>query len=226
MNVQEVVTRTQRIFGDEAGVQITEDDVIRWINDAQEQIAINNDGLMEATGTTDTVQGQAQYDYPPDLAQLRSLRYKGYRIKYMSLSEFDEYVDGYSAQPGISPYGPGIPEVYTIWNNQITLFPTPNESLTGSLSILYTKHPASVATLADSLAVPVEYHNAVVDYCLQKAYELDEDYQKAEIKKTNFEDATMKLSERNKQVQEYYPRITTLPEDENYGTYGYWGGYY
>lgn len=226
MNVQDVVTRTKRIFGDEAGVQITDEDLIRWINDAQEQIVLNNDGLMEATGTADIIQNQSEYDFPSDLSVLRSLRYKGYRIKYMSQQEFDEYIDGYTAEPGISPYGPGIPEVYTIWNNKITLFPKPNESLADSLTILYIKHPTAIVTLADDLSVPLEYHNAVVDYCLQQAYELDEDYQKAEIKKTSFNDATMRLSERNKQVQEYYPRITTLPEDENYGNYGYWGGYY
>lgn len=227
MNVQDVVTRVKRIFGDEAGVQVTNDDIIRWINDAQEQIAVDNEGLMETTAKADIVQNQMEYDVPVDMSVLRSLKFKGYRIKPMSFAEFNEYIDGYSAEPGISPYGPGIPEIFMVWEGKITLFPKPNESLTQALSIYYIKHPAPVATLADNLSVPLQYHNAVVKFCLKEAYELDEDIQKSQTKKGEFDQEMMKLNDRNKWIsQEYYPRITTMPEDENYGNYGYWGGYF
>jgi hypothetical protein len=221
------VTRVKRTFGDEAGVQVTDADIIRWINDAQEKITLENEGLMEAKSSADTVQNQMEYDVPTDMAVLRSLKYRGYRLKPMSFAEFNEYIDGYSADDGVSPYGPGIPEIFMVWNNKITLFPKPNESLTGGLTIYYIKHPQSVGNLADALTVPLQYHNAVVKYCLKEAYELDEDYQKAQTVKADFENDVMKLNDRNKWTsQEYYPRITTLPEDENYGNYGYWGGYY
>jgi len=227
LNVQDVVTRVKRTFGDEAGVQVTDADIIRWINDAQEKITLENEGLMEAKSSADTVQNQMEYDVPTDMAVLRSLKYRGYRLKPMSFAEFNEYIDGYSADDGVSPYGPGIPEIFMVWNNKITLFPKPNESLTGGLTIYYIKHPQSVGNLADALTVPLQYHNAVVKYCLKEAYELDEDYQKAQTVKADFENDVMKLNDRNKWTsQEYYPRITTLPEDENYGNYGYWGGYY
>ncbi|MFE1145194.1 phage adaptor protein [Streptomyces rochei] len=227
MNVQDVVTRVKRTFGDEAGVQITDQDVIRWINDAQEKIVLENEGLMETTVATDTVENQMEYDVPPNMSVLRSLKYKGYRLKYMSFAEFNEYIDGYSAADGVSSYGPGIPEVFMVWNNKITLFPKPNENLTGGLTVYYIKHPESVGNLADALTVPLQYHNAIVKFCLKEAYELDEDYQKAQAVKADFDNDVMKLNDRNKWVsQEYYPRITTLPEDENYGNYGYWGGYY
>lgn len=227
MNVQDVVTRVKRTFGDEAGVQVTDADIIRWINDAQEKIVLENEGLMEAKASADTVQGQAEYDMPVDVSVLRSLKYRGYRLKSMSMAEFDEYIDGWEASDNVSPYGPGIPEVFTVWEGKITLFPKPNENLTGGLTIYYIKHPQSVGNLADALTVPLQYHNAVVKYCLKEAYELDEDYQKAQTVKADFDNDVMKLNDRNKWIaQEYYPRITTLPEDENYGNYGYWGGYY
>lgn len=227
MNVQDVVIRVKRTFGDEAGVQISDDDIIRWINDAQEQIVLDNPGLMEATAQTNAIQDQAEYDVPQDFNILRSLKYNGYRLKPMSFAEFNEYIDGYSANPGVSPYGPGIPEVFMVWNNKITLFPKPQENLTDGITIYYIKHPPPVATLADDLSVPLQYHNAVVKYCLKQAYELDEDYQKAQLVKGEYDSDMMKLNDRNKwTAQEYYPRITVLPEDENYGNYGYWGGYF
>jgi hypothetical protein len=225
--VQDVVTRVKRTFGDEAGVQVTDADIIRWINDAQEKIVLENEGLMEATASTDTVQNQMEYDVPSDMSVLRSLKYRGYRMKPMSFAEFNEYIDGYSASDTLSPYGPGIPEIFMVWEGKITVFPKPNESLTGGLTVYYIKHPESVGTLADALTVPLQYHNAIVKFCLKEAYELDEDYSKAQTVKADFENDVMKLNDRNKWIsQEYYPRITTLPEDENYGNYGYWGGYF
>lgn len=227
MNVADVVLRVKRIFGDEAGVQITDQDIIRWINDGQEEVAVGNEGLLETTSQADIVLGQMDYDTPSDMSVLRGLKYKGYRLKYMSMAEFNEYIDGYRAESGVSPYGPGIPEIFTVWDLKITVFPKPNQSVTNGLTIDYIKHPASVATLADALGLPVQYHKAIVDYCLQQAYELDEDIQKAQMKKSEFDEKMMKLNDRNKWIsQEYYPRITTLPEDENYGNYGYWGGYF
>lgn len=227
MNVQDVLTRVQRTFGDEASVQVTEADVIRWINDAQLQIVVRNDGLLEATATTDTFTGQAEYNPPTDILRLRSLAYKGFRVKSMSFAEFNEYIDGFDATPGVSPYGPGIPEVFMVWNNVITLFPAPNEDVTAGLKIYYTMTPVSVGNLADALTVPLEYHVSVVDYCMEQAYALDEDFQKAAYSKGRFDSTVQELSEENKwTAQEYYPRITTLPEDENYGNYGYWGGYF
>lgn len=227
MNVQDVITRVKRKFGDEGSVQITDADIIRWINDAQVQIAVSNQGILETVATADVIQNQPEYDCPADMSVLRSMSFKGYRVKYMSFAEFNEYIDGFSADPGISPYGPGIPEIFMVWNNKITLFPKPDRDVTGGLKIYYMKQPATVALPPDSLSLPLQYHNAIVDYVMQQAYELDEDLEKSNFSKAKFDQAMMDLNDRNKWTsQEYYPRITTLPEDENYGNYGYWGGYF
>lgn len=221
LNVQDVVTRVKRTFGDEAGVQITDQDIIRWINDAQNQVVLDNQGLMETSGVTDVVVNQDAYDFPSDVFSLRSLNYKGRRLKSMTLSEFDEYLDGYQANPNV--YGTGTPEVFMIWENKFTVFPKPDSSVEDGFKIYYIKEPDTVGNLADSLTVPLKYHNSIVDYCLRQAYELDEDYDKASYKKSVFDENMMKLSNQNKNTTEYYPTITTLPQDENYGDYGIFG---
>lgn len=224
MNVGDVVNRVKRVFGDEAGVQITDDDMFRWINDAQLQISIENSGLIEAIATSDIVSGQAEYDLPPNTNVLRSLMYDGFRIKPLSFSEFNEYLDGFSSPD--SPYGNGRPDVFMIWQEKITLFPKPGENLTGGLKVYYSKHPDKISTLADALTVPLKYHNAIVSYCLEQAYELDEDTEKLAMSKGKFDSTVMKLSDQEKWTsQEYYPRITTLPDDEEFGGYGIWGGF-
>lgn len=215
MNVSDVASRVKRTFGDDAGVQIQDDDIIRWVNDAQSQISISNEGLLETTVTADVIANQAEYDSPTDISILRSLSFKGFRLKNLSFQEFNEYLDGFETQQ----YGTGTPEVFMVWSGKITLFPTPESNVLAGLRIYYVKQPAIVANLADALTVPLQYHLSVVDYCLQQAYELDEDLEKSAYKKGQF-DATMQtLNDRNKwTAQEFYPRITTLPEDENYSS--------
>jgi hypothetical protein len=219
------VNRVQRTFGDEASVQITTDDIIRWINDAQLEICSNNEELLQTSALTDIVAGQAEYDVPDDMWVLRSLAFQGYRVKHMSFAEFNEYIDGFDSAN--SPYGPGIPEVFMVWEGKITLFPKPSSSITGGLKMYYSKQPDSVGNLADPLTVPLPYHVSIVEFCMARAYELDEDLEKAAYAKGKFDAVNQKLNDRQQWEQrEYYPRITTLPEDENYGSYGYWGGYY
>jgi len=220
MNVGDVATRVRRTFGDESGVQVTDDDVIRWINDAQEQIVLDNDGLMEATGTASSVANQKQYSLPADTATLRALAYKGYHLEALNFNEFNSKVDGYqSTDNNIT----GTPTIYMVWNNEVWLHPVPALSETNAITIYYQKHPASVGLLADPLSVPLQYHNAVIKYCMAQAYELDENFEAKQMKEAEFRDDTTKLNDRNKWTnQETYPTITTLPGDEMYSDYGGW----
>lgn len=178
---------------------------------------------METTAVADSVSGQAVYDFPSDLSVMRSLQYKGFRVKYLSLNEFNENIDGWNAPGATNPYGPGIPTMFMTWKNQITVFPTPNESVVGGFTIFYARHPLQVTTVADTPEVPIQYHKAIIDYCLEQAYELDEDSEKQQLKGAAFNDKVMRLNDRNKRVDEYYPMITTLPEDDMYGYNAYQG---
>lgn len=177
---------------------------------------------MEASATANSVYGQADYDLPDDMAVFRSLQYKGLRVKFMTFNEFNEYLDGYNASPSF--FGPGIPTVFMIWEGKLKVFPTPNESITNGFKIYYMRHPVQVLTTADTPELPVEYHKAIVDYCLQQAYELDEDAEKFAVKQAEFKRKTDLLNNRNQSNEEAYPRITILPQDDtgHYSPYG-WG---
>src|SRR5206468_189423 len=160
--------------GDEGAVQVTDADIIRWINAAQLQISIDNEELLETVGTADIVTGQADYTTPSDMNVLRSCMYNNFRLRSLSFSEFNEYLDGFKATASQGGYGNSNPEVFMVYGGTITLFPTPNQSITGGLRIYYSKHPATVSTLADTLSVPQRYHNSVFEYCMKISYEMDE----------------------------------------------------
>lgn len=217
MNIQEIAERVRRIFGDDAGVQILDADIFRWVNDAQLKIVQDNEELMEAVGTADIVKNQAEYSLPSDFSSLRSLMYDNFRLKALSFAEFNEYIDGFTAPPATNIYGSGRPEVFMVYGGTITLFPAPDKNITAGLRIYYAKLPATVTTFADELSVPARYHLAVSKFCLQMAYEMDENTDMVAFKRDEFDTDVQRLRNQEKVTSnEYYPRITTLPEDDTY----------
>lgn len=225
MNVQDVANRVRRTFGDDASVQITDDDIFRWINDAQLQISVDNEELLETVATADIIAGQADYSVPTNMNVLRSCMYNNFRLRGLSFSQFNEYLDGFKATPSQGGFGNGTPEVFMVYGGTITLFPTPDQNISAGLRIYYSRHPASVGNFADALTVPDRYHNSVVEYCLQRAYEMDENFDAAAYKKGEFSTQVQKLKDQEKWTSsEYYPKITVLPQDDMYmdtgGLYG------
>lgn len=216
MNVTDVVTRVERLFGDEAGVQLTEADVIRWINDAQREIVMHNESVLETTSSVDLVVDQDEYTFPTDLYILRSLRYKYTddlsfnRLQYMNLQEFDSYIAGWDGTFNSS----ARPLVYTTYEEKIFLYPRPSESSTGGLKILYSKKPTEITTASDPLTLPVIYHNAIVKYCYMMAQEMDEEYEASANALVKFQGDVNALSFKEKHgSDEYYPFMTVRPED-------------
>lgn len=218
MNVGDVKTRVRRQFGDESGVQITDGDLLRWINDGQRDICNQNEGILETIGTANLVADQIEYSLPTDLLVLRSISVKGSSdlsyasLKGMSLQDFDQFVDGWDG----TFYGNGLPSVYCVFANTIKLFPRPRESVTSGLKIYYQRFPVDRVLDADVIDLPLAYHNAIVSYCLGQAYELDEDWDSAGNKFQQMTADVTGAKDREKLTHsDYYPTITTLPEDSD-----------
>lgn len=216
MNVQDVVTRVRRTFGDEAAVQVTDEDVIRWINDAQVEIVKHNESALQITDTINLVADTSQYTAPTDLLLVRSLRFKydsmeSYSaLRYRSIQQLDEEMDGWDG----SAFSSASPQFFTISDGNIVLFPTPDESATDGLKILYNQKPTDVTDLTDPLALPLIYHNTIVKYCLWQASLLDEDHETGVMYRSEFNNDMSLLS--NKETKDpigTYRTITVLVDD-------------
>lgn len=215
MLVSEIATRVKRQFGDESGVQITDDDVIRWTNDAMREIASSND-LLQTRATTALVVGQAEYTLPPDILLLRSVHMAGKKLTPLSTREAEEYTIDTGAK--------GSPSTFWIWANKIKLYPAPDVADPDDLQIYYTRTPALVTVVGNTPELPVEYHSRIVEYCLAQAYELDENWEAAQQKGNQFTVGLQTLKGKEEwQTVDYYPSITSLPEDYGYDATGmYW----
>lgn len=215
----DVKTRVQRTFGDEAGSQVTDADVYRWINDAQREIAIAND-LLQVKGTQNVVAAQHDYTLPNDILKLLSVKYNGIALRAITMQEADELI-GSIDQSNVQGYPTGTPTHYWIFANQINFYPSPDAAIVGGITIYYIKQPTDVAADNDALSTPVEYFNRIVEYCLSLAYEMDENYDAANQKLAQFKSGVAELSGNEAwEQQEFYPHITSLP-DTAFADYGY-----
>lgn len=216
MIVSDIMTRVKRQFGDESGVQVTDDDIIRWINDGQRRIVMHNEGLLETTALANLTQGTQDYDLPVDLLIFRALALKvngdtTFRhIKGLDFAKFNEYIDGWDGES----QSQGVPLVYTLFAGKIRFYPVPDQSVTSGIKIYYNRKPTDVSSGSDSIDLPLLYHETVATYCLQQAHEMDEDYDAAGMKASELStDLTTLRGREEWKDQETYPTITVLPED-------------
>jgi len=216
MNVQDVVTRVQRIFGDEAAVQVTNADIIRWINDSMIEIVKHNEAALQKTAFVNLVVGQSTYVLPTDLLILRSLRYKYTSmlsfsaLKYKSMQQFDESLDGWDG----AAFTNAPPQFFTMDEGKAILFPVPDQASINGLKVIYNQKPADVVALVDTLALPILYHNTIVNYCMWQASLLDEDHEPALMYKSGFTEDMARLKDRETtEAVATYSVITVLEGD-------------
>jgi len=196
-------------FGDESGAQIDSADVIRWVNDAQSEIARQKQLLQVTTSVTVTT-NVGSYATPNNILHLRSVRYNGNVLVPISLAEAEQVAPSYDA--GASVIGTGTPTTYWVWGGMISLYPIPNDS-TSSLKMYYTRIPNQVTVVGDTPELPVQYHPRIVEYCLAQAFELDNNPQQQSLKMGQFATGVGQTDTDMWQPRNTYPMVTVAVDD-------------
>lgn len=216
MNLADVRLRVKKTFGDEAQVQINDSDIVRWVNDAQRHIISSNELLLQKIATADVIATQQDYALPSDLFMLRSISMKSgsistyYPLQGSNQADFNALLGGWDT----NTISQGIPAYYHVFANILKLYPIPQTTVTAGLKLFYTRYPTDLSIDTDVIDLPLAYHNTVVDYCLQQAYELDEDWNAVKSKQEQVELSLHRNKGReDRQPTLSYQTITTLPED-------------
>lgn len=214
LQVGDVKSRVKRQFGDESGVQVMDSDIYSWISDAVRHVVLNNEEAVQASTTIDIVASQQDYDLPSDTISLKGITCKSgdatsyFNITGYPLEQFNTYVDGWDG--GL--FGNGQAAIYTIYNNKIKLFPIPDTAAVAGLKVYYTTYLDEI-TSDIAIALPRMYFNVIVDYCLQKAYAMDEDWIAAEIQMQQIEKQLHVIRGKSRQQKDKYSVITVLDDD-------------
>lgn len=217
MNVGEIALRVKRQFGDEEGAQIRNDDIIRWINDAQRDLAVSND-LLQTTATTPIIAGQDQYFLPPDILTLRSVRVFGRKLEVLSAEQAAEWT------PNTPEQQQGVVTHFSQWALKIDLYPVPVINDPAGLQVYFTRSPLPVVDVTDVPELPLQYHNRIVEYCLAQAHELDDNMESYKMKMDAFKEGANMLNGLDQVGQHSYTSISVSSRDAGVDDwYGYYG---
>ena len=181
--VGDVYNVVKRIFGDESGVQLTNADIVRWVNEAQVDISKQNQ-VLQTTATVAVTANTATYaltSVTPKIDTVASILLNGRRVGNIPISQAEESISL------ADPLGTqtGSPQFWYAWGGEVTFWPKPNQDYT--MTLRYVAQPANVTvTTTDVLSLPDETFNDIVNFVLMKAYEMDENPQMMAVKQAEY----------------------------------------
>jgi hypothetical protein len=196
--VGDVYDAVKRMFGDESGVQLTDTDIVRGINEAQVDLASQNQ-IIPAVATLPVLANVATYDLSgvtPKIDSVASILLDGRRVGNIPISQAEESISLLDPES----YEIGAPQFWYEWAGEITFWPTPGQNYT--LTLRYTAEPTDVTTNAtDVLSVPDECFTDIVNFVLMKAYEMDENAEMMAIKQAEYSTSVAERGETERQAQ-------------------------
>lgn len=213
----QIKNRVKRQFGDTAGAQILDADIVDWVNEAQREIYVQNNLGMKK-GTLPTIVGTNEYAFPNDLMRLFSVKYDGSTLEELSQQDIDQVFPNYD-----NVLTRGTPSHYWTYADKITLYPVPDTIK--NLTIFYNRFPVDIAA-DDSVALDLDlkYHNRVLDYCYAQAAQLDGDAQSYALYMQRFQGGVKStLADEGEMAQNRaYSSITVSQRDSDYSWSGSW----
>lgn len=150
--ISNIMTRARARYNAENDTFYSDAMLIALIFDAQSQLA-KKGWVIENTLTTTTVIDQREYPYPENTLAIKEVRYDSDKLFPSSLSEDPKNSSGDPT---------GRPTHYAIWDNNILLFPTPNNTLTMQARVYSYPQPITAST--DAIEVPQEYREDLINY--------------------------------------------------------------
>lgn len=182
--------RVKRAFGDESGVQLEDEDIRTWANEGMLQL-VNDNKILKSKATTITVIGTRMYDFPTqNIRQIESIHVGGRLVPNISFQEAENTL--LQIDPDFEQTG--TPNYWYVWDEEFYFWPTPDTEL--SIDLYYTRYPTELTgDPSQLLDVPDKWYSPLINYVLQKAYEMDEDWAAAQVKQGQFKDALMLQSE-------------------------------
>lgn len=201
--VLEVMQAVKRQFGDESGVQLEDADIIRWVNDASDEINRRNK-VLKATSLTSSVVDQQDYTFPTDrILQIESLHYAGSRLPNMPFAQAEDQIIGANT----SATANGQPELWYEWGGKFSFWPRP--STVESITLYFTQRPARITTSVEVIPLPDKYFQDIVRYVLMQAYEMDEDWAASSAKQQQLDASIGEMGEEERTAQNMtYSTIT------------------
>lgn len=172
----EVFAYAKAQFGDTSGVQITNEDITRAVNNACEEITSTHK-VLRATATMSSIPGQDEYEKPAGCLQVTSLRYGQNVLRGVGFDVFQS-IESFSEV-----------QYWTQYGDTLIIGATPTS--VEEMKIYYVPSPAKVTDASDLLPLPDRYFNRICEYVMGKMYELDEDWEAQQANMNSFKEGML-----------------------------------
>jgi hypothetical protein len=120
----------------------------------------NNGLIIEKTFQTSSVIGQADYTMPFYATDIRSVEYDGKQLRKISLEQ-DALLTGYDSETAST----GIPLAYSMWNQTLTLRPTPSD--VQNIKVRAYAEPSTMVNDSE-LEIPINFHASLVYFVVKE----------------------------------------------------------
>jgi hypothetical protein len=165
-------------FGFNDGPQVNRSRIKAWINEALRQIAREVEAPeFQATEDLEMTAGDYKYPLPGSFLRMQDIYYPEMliRLKPVDLQRFDQ-----SSPRRVE----GPPMTYTLYRNELWLFPTPGTGDT--LELRYIETPAQLATDTDVPSLNPDYWHLLIAYAVARAFEGEDDPESAQAHMTRY----------------------------------------
>lgn len=176
--VSDIATAVKRTFGDESGVQVSDADIIRWVNEAQTEIAMSNK-VLKGRSVRDLVANTGFYNLPDNVLQIESIHVNSVPLTPKTLTEMEATVlqrDPKRTEQDITP------QYWWEYAGGVEFFPVPSTGAVGGITIYFVRSPVDTQSASDMLGLPDKYYQTMINLVLAKAYELDENFEAVTLK--------------------------------------------
>jgi len=168
-------------FGFNDGPQVNRKRVENWVNEGQYQIAREVEAPeFQETWVLTVKQGTWKYPLPADFLRIQDIYYPELvaRLRPLDIQQFDM-----SAPARFE----GPPEMYTLYQNELWVFPTPNNA-TDTLEVRYIKNAPTLKVESDVPLVNRNYLHLLVTYAVVRAFEAEDDAEMAQSHKARWKE--------------------------------------
>ena len=158
----------------------TDAELYRHIWAAQAELA-RKALVIERTYTASSVASQAEYEYPTNTIAIKRVTYNSSKLMPISFREYDSLVQNTTTVPT------GTPQYYFVWQETMTLYPTPDTS-SYTIKVWSYNEPQEVS-VTSTLEVPSLWHLPMADYLCWKKATKDKNLAAAQLYKDNWDQA-------------------------------------
>lgn len=155
---------------------VSDADIVTIINNGMQEISVMSDwAWLEETATASLTDSQQTVALPNDFDRLIALVDvdNDEALTYMSPPRFFKLYGGDTNEST-------NPEVFTIFEGAIHLYPTPKADDTDRLLLYYYEDVTTLSSGGDTPAFHAAFHPMLVEYCKWKLYEREEYYDQSE----------------------------------------------